>query len=276
MTQTAKPSPRRLIAQRGFALLIVLWSLVLLSVILTQLLAAGRSEAQLAGNLRNAAVAEEIANGAVQETLFHLVARGNQNWSPSGQYAVRIGKGRADIRVEPVSGKVNPNTVAAQLLNAMLGLCGASAAQTAQLTQAIFAWRGTPTTQGDDPTAAYRAAGLGYAPPGMPMQSLDELGLVLGMTPPILACLQPHMSLFQRGPDPSGSTDTLIARALAIAAEQGYTPVQAPPGPVDVVEISATATAGSARFVRRATARLTTSGAGRPVQILSWESGTKP
>ncbi|MDR3535940.1 MAG: hypothetical protein P4L71_05530, partial [Acetobacteraceae bacterium] len=65
--------------EAGFALLLVLWSLVLLSLILTQLLSAGRSEAQLAGNLRNAAMAEAIADGAVREAVFHLLG-GTPAW----------------------------------------------------------------------------------------------------------------------------------------------------------------------------------------------------
>ena len=76
--------------QRGFALLIVLWTLVLLSLILAQLLSAGRSEAQLATKLRDAAVAEAVADGAVQDTLFHLMAQGAQAWPPHGVHLVRM------------------------------------------------------------------------------------------------------------------------------------------------------------------------------------------
>jgi len=42
--------------QRGFALLIVLWSMALLALLLTQVTATGRSETQLADNLRRAIV----------------------------------------------------------------------------------------------------------------------------------------------------------------------------------------------------------------------------
>ena len=55
--------------ERGFALLLVLWTLVLLSLIVTGMVSAGRVEAQLASNLRAAAVAEAAADGAVHQGL---------------------------------------------------------------------------------------------------------------------------------------------------------------------------------------------------------------
>ena len=42
--------------QRGFALLLVLWAMVLLSLIGARIAACGRAEAQLAANVRDAAV----------------------------------------------------------------------------------------------------------------------------------------------------------------------------------------------------------------------------
>lgn len=58
---------------RGFALLIVLWAVVLLALLATRLMAAGRTELQLSANLRGAAEAEAAADGAVQEAMFHLL-----------------------------------------------------------------------------------------------------------------------------------------------------------------------------------------------------------
>ena len=57
----AEPPPR----QRGFALLIVLWAVVFLAFLVTQLTAAGRLETHIASNLRVAAVAEAAADGAL-------------------------------------------------------------------------------------------------------------------------------------------------------------------------------------------------------------------
>jgi general secretion pathway protein K len=261
--------------ESGFALLIVLWAMVLLALILTQLLSAGRSEAQLAGNLRNAAVAEAVADGGVADAVFHLLGSGAQAWPARGTHALRIGRGAVEVTVESLSGKVNPNTAGLPLLRAMIGLCGRGAADAARLAQAIAAWR-TPADEDDGNQAvgpvAYRAAGLPYAPLGLPFETDDELGLVLGMTPATLACLAPHMSLYQEG-DPSLHTDDpFVARALAVVAQQGGLTSDAAQGVPQVVRITSVATVVGARFVRRATVRLTPGGDGGPFRILNWDS----
>jgi general secretion pathway protein K len=56
--------------QRGFALLVVLWTLALLALLGTQLLATSRQDTQLAHNRLDAAVLEAAANGAVQRAVF--------------------------------------------------------------------------------------------------------------------------------------------------------------------------------------------------------------
>jgi Tfp pilus assembly protein PilX len=53
---------RRRTHERGFALLIVLWALVLLTLVFTQLVSAGRGEAELTANLRAGATAEAAAD----------------------------------------------------------------------------------------------------------------------------------------------------------------------------------------------------------------------
>ena len=211
---------RRPLRECGFALLIVLWSLVLLSFILTQLLSAGRTEAQLAANLRNAAVAEAMADGAVQEALFHLVAQGPQVWAPGQTHVVHIGRGVAEVSIENLSDKVNPNIADVPVLKAMFMLCGSPPARAVALAQAIVVWRGDASVgPGGNVFAAYQAAGAGYLPPAAPLESLDELGLIIGMTPQLLTCLTPHLSLYQDAPASLRSNDPFVASALRAAQQ---------------------------------------------------------
>jgi general secretion pathway protein K len=259
-------------AQReaGFALLIVLWSLVLLALILTQLLSAGRSEAQLASNLRDSAEMEAIADGAVHEAMFHLLAGGAQHWPTRGVHRLKIGRGLAEVRVEDTADKINPNSASPALLRALAGLCDAPDAAASQLAQAIVTWRSDDDATGTNPAAAYRAAGLSYAPPGLPFETLDEVGLVVGMTPPLLACMRPHLSLYQAGAPGPQSEDALVARALATATREGADALSAlPQGDEGLRTVTITATATlphGGRFVRRATVRLEDTS-----RILDWE-----
>lgn len=205
--------------QRGFALLIVLWTMALLALLGTQIVAAGRSDAQRARNLRAAAVVEAATDGAVQQAIFHLL---EQRWVADGaMHIVRLGPVAVAIRIEDEGGKVNPNIASETLLRALLAQVGVVPARAASLAAAIVDWR-TDTAQplpfgAKAPQDA--AAGLDYAPPGADFRSVDELAAVLGMTPALLARLQPHMTVFSDA-DPDASTrDPVVAAALGDPAQ---------------------------------------------------------
>lgn len=256
-------------------MLIVIWALVLLSLILTHVLSAGRSEAQLARNLRLAAEAEPVADAAVQNTIFHLLDRSPNGWPLHGRHHLILPGGAADVLVENVAGKINPNTADQPMLSAMLTLCGAAAPEADAISQAIMVWRaqaGTP----DAGIAAYRAAGLTYAPPGAPFETNDEIGLVIGMTPALRDCLLPHLSVYQENTTPSlTAADPLVAKVLELVArESGEASLL---GDDETAEPTVLITAaalgrGGGRFVRRATVRLVAGRLGRPFRMLTWEA----
>jgi Tfp pilus assembly protein PilX len=59
-------------ASRGFALLVVLWFLVLIAAIGTYLMANARSETAIARNILAAAHAEALADAGVAQAAFNL------------------------------------------------------------------------------------------------------------------------------------------------------------------------------------------------------------
>jgi general secretion pathway protein K len=264
----------------GFALLLVLWSLVLLSLILSQVLSVGHTEAQLAANLRRAAIAEAVADGAVQQTIFHLLQSPPRRVLPAMRSEVVLPDGMASVTVENLAGKVNPNTAAAPLLSSMLRLCGASSGTAATISQAILNWRSPPNQAGPAQNAIaaapYRSVGLSYAPPGAPFETSEEIGLVLGMTPALRGCLLPHISVYQHRDDPSliAADSFVIVAMTAAARETGDAMVNDADQSGDItVTITADAQLhGGGRFRRRATVRLTAGPDGQPFRILNWES----
>lgn len=265
------PSPTR---QSGFALLLVLWTLVLLSLVVTHVIAAGRGEARIAANLGAAAAAEARADGAVYETLFRLADSSDAHWTADGDPRVLSFKdARAVIRVLPLTGKVNPNLASEPLLAALFAVVGADPDKASDLAQSIAGWRGrdswfSPLAMR---LAPYRTAGLDDGPPGSPIESLDELGHVLGMTPELLKAVLPHLSLYQRGPPDPATADPTVARALR------HLPPAPPPAPDDgarrpgltvSIEVEVN-TVGGARFTRHAVARIDPVFA-RGYAVLAW------
>ena len=259
----------------GFALLLVLWSLVLLSLLITQLTASGRSEARLALNLRTNAVAEAAADGAIREAVFHVIDASAAHWSANGQpHEIRVPGAYVAVRIESEAGRVNPNTAQPELLSALLHAAGADTRTAGSIAMAIVDWRfpGDQPRQGGAKLPQYRSAGRDYGPPGTPFETLDELGLVLGMTPELLARLTPHLTLYHEGdPDPASADPVVLA---ALRETLGTLPATSQRFDETTLAITATALGeNNSRFVRRAIVRIGTGrGNGSLYEVLSWSA----
>jgi general secretion pathway protein K len=210
--------------ERGFALLVVLWSLVLLGLLTTQIVASGRTSLLLAGNLRAAAQARAQADGAINEALFHLLTPGADHWPADGTSHVLGSRGMpVVVRINSLAGKINPNLASTALLAGLFQAVGAAPDQAKQIAQAITDWRSLAATKQETQArlAVYQRAGLPYGPPGHDFADLSELADVAGMTPSLLANALPHMSLFQSDdPDPA-QADPVVRRALALSGQSG-------------------------------------------------------
>lgn len=262
--------------ERGFALLIVLWTLPLVTLIGTQLTAAGRFETRLAANLRSSARAEAVADGAVREAMFRL---SSGSWAADGTArAIRIGGGVAVVRAVDHAGRIDPNMTASPLMTALLRQVGLPSGEAARLVESLQQWR---MDSSDLPaiTARYHAAGLPYGPTGKPFRSVGEMGLVLGMTPQILAALAPHLTVFtELDPDPRVADPVVLAalRASGTATDRDKLGDRVA-GPL-VAGIEAVAIdPGGARFTRRAVVRIAAVDRSnpRPWRVLSWDSATE-
>ena len=260
-------------AERGFALLLVLWTLSLLALLLSSLLAEGRSDLSLATNLRAAASAEAAADGALAEAIFHLLPGTPQPWQ-AGPRTLAIGAARVRLLIGNEGGKVNPNLADPTLLTALLGAVGADPASAAMIAQAIVDWRGPELAPADHAAlmaqylARGRATGEIYLPPGEPFENLDEVGLVLGMTPALRDRLRPHLSLATLDDPAPALADPAVAAALA---QLGPAAGAATTTPGIAFSIEAYAETGGARFTRRAVVRIGATQSGRAYAILAWD-----
>lgn len=251
---TAIPRP----GDRGFALLIVLWAMVLLALLGTRIAASGRVEMQLVTNLRNSAVAEAAADAAVYEAMFHLMGAERQQWELEGQHHIALPHASVSFRVEDLAGRINVNTAWPELLAALLAGLGVPAGQAVSLAAAIVDWR-SPGQQASAHGARapeYAAAGRAYGPPGAAFHDPSELGDVLGMTPALLALLLPHVSVWgESDPDPAHA-DPVVRSALAAVGIRALSQRNAKPESLTVA-ITAKATGPDASsFVRFAVVQI--------------------
>jgi general secretion pathway protein K len=242
----------------------VLWTLVLIAFIVAHLTASGRTEIRIAGNLVADAVAEAADDGAIFVAVFNqLDPNPDQRWPLNGQAReVAIGNRRVMVQLEDEAGRINPSTASAALLEALLRTTGSDAESARRLAAAIGEWVGSAAVASrrhDAVLADYQAAGLDYGPPGEPLETLDELGRVIGMTPAVLAEIRPHLTLFGPPVPNPANADPIVAEALAESAKTAQAPLPANPTPPDLLTVRITATAvgpGSARVTRRAVVRV--------------------
>jgi general secretion pathway protein K len=265
--------------QRGFALLIVLWALVLIAFITAHVTASGRTEIRIAGNLAANAAALAAADGAIYQAIFNLSdPRPERRWAlDAAAHEIEIGRSRVTLRLEDEDARVNPSLASPALLEALLRVLGSDPGSAAGLANAIAEWvgSGTPRRPPVVALAEYQASGLDYGPPGTLLESLDELARVRGMTPALLAALRPHLTLFG-SPNPNrADADPEVAAALALLGQKtpgNVAPPTAPPNMVTARIHAAAQGPGNALVTRTAIARVGPSLPNGYI-LLAWENG---
>ena len=84
---------------RGFALVIVPWSMAMLALLGTQLTSTARLQMRLAAAARDTAIAEAAADGAIQHVMFALCTGGQLDAGGRGRaYSHRRSSGRCHGR----------------------------------------------------------------------------------------------------------------------------------------------------------------------------------
>src|SRR5246127_3460709 len=222
MWSLVPPTRRR---NGGFALIIVLWTLVLIGFIVAHLTASGRTEIRIAGNLVANSSSQAAADGAIFEAIFNLSdPQPEQRWPADGApRQVIVGSSRVILRVEDEASWINPSTASPVLLEALLRVTGSDPDTARRIATAMSEWVGSAAVPRPQETlvADYRAAGLDYGPPSAPFETLGELGRVLGVTPAVLMAIRPHLTLFgPPAPNPA-TTDPVVAAALALTSTIG-------------------------------------------------------
>lgn len=272
----------------GFALIMVLWFLVLIAAISTYLMANARSETAIARNIRAAATAEALADGAVAQTIFNQAGKITAGrWKLDGEpHVISLPGGEVTVRLYDEKQKINPNHASDALMVALFETAGVERGLARRLGASIADWVDSET----EPRALgaemqqYIDAGRSYGPPNAPIESIDELQLVLGMTPEILTMVRTYLTIHTESGEPDGRNASLVVRrALALAAhapidtdtEGEGMPVDTAldAGNEDLVRVVVTARASNGGvFVRDAVLQLV-SDSPKGYVVLDWRRG---
>jgi general secretion pathway protein K len=166
------------------------------------------------------------------------------------------------ISVQDEAGLIDLNVADESTIAGLFTSAGLAPAMAKTLASNVSDWR--EPVGGDDPNrkqgttdAQYAAAGLGYAPRHNPFQTVDELKLVMGITPALFARVAPALTVYSRDSsideqsapivvlnalyagDPSKLAQALSARNNPAQQQSGGN--SPPPGPPGVIPDSGTA-----------------------------------
>ena len=290
-------------AQRGVALIIVLWLTVLLTVIAAGFAYSMRTEALAARNAVALAQMRALADGAISRVAFELMRprTAAESWAFDGtvHYWQEDGATIAANAVDE-SGKIDLNTAPDALLrNLFETAAGVDDDTAARLIDAIGDWKDADDVRRPQGAEApeYQAAGLSYKPANAPFETVAELQRVLGMTPALYAAVADSLTVFSRQPSVNpayASRATLLALpnatpevvdayiaqrndALAQRLPLPAFPIATGAGAVSVWRIRAEATAADGViFIREAVIRPGGEDPLHPVTVLLWQESDRP
>jgi general secretion pathway protein K len=206
--------------QRGLALVVVLWVLVLLSLIAASFTYTTRTEVNLTRNLIEAAKAEALADAGINRAILGLMDPDEATrWKADGRvYIFRLG-GEGDeadaganevgpegsevrITIQDEIGKIDLNRAQDELLQSLFELAGLDPDEAAALVDAIVDFRDPDdlVRLNGAEDKDYAAAGLPWGAKDAPFEAVEELEQVLGMNLEIYRRVKPALSVFARRP----------------------------------------------------------------------------
>jgi len=204
-------------AQRGVALLLVMWACTLLAILLGGYAMLAHTEGLQASYQFEQTRAHYAAEAGVMRAIYALQAPNmNDRWVADGRvYPFAYDGAKVAVSVIAEGGKVDLNAATPDVLNNLFRNAGVDAPHAAAIAQAIVDWRSFPMTrqQAAQRAAVYAAAGRDYGPRNGPFLSIEELQMVLGMTPDLYEAVAPYVTIWSGRPSPDPNTAPLLALA---------------------------------------------------------------
>lgn len=282
---------------RGIALISVLWVVALLAVVAGGMSAGMQNETRLARNLIASAQARHAAEGGVHAAIGALVnSTGPSTWrADRSLHELALGDAVVRIAVSDESGKIDLNAAQDRLLDGLLKTVGVADWERPNIVDAILDWRDADsvTHLNGAEDSDYRAAEKRYGSKDSRFESVEELQLVLGLSPELYRKIKPALTVYsgRAGVNPAAASRLVLLAIPGVNAEtvdrymdsREQNLVEGPPPRLPLVDqrylSSSTGTTYSihaqARMQSGVTAHITATVKLRgttdaPVKILSW------
>ncbi len=178
----------------------VIWAIGLLSCIAVSLLWSGDVSYQLVRNVTETAQLEATVEAAINRAVLGLIdPRYDQRWRVDGvAQEFSFAGARIRVAIQDELGRIDLNHADGALLIALFQSAGLNSSAASGLVDKILDWRDSSGLKRLNGAASqdYRAAGFPYGPRNGPFQSLDELMLVMDMTPELFRRVEPALTVY--------------------------------------------------------------------------------
>jgi len=193
-----------LIRSEGFALVLVLWVLSLLTIMAGSFALSMRREAGIVtGSSNNAQAAAIAESGLAVAELMLMHPDPLQRWHTDGSiYQLDYADSKVRVRLLSEAGKVDLNSADQTLLQGLMVHAPVDEQLQTRLVNAILDWRDADDLvhiEGAE-KEEYKDAGLSYGPRNKPFQSIEELQLVLGMNDQVFKWLENRVTVYSGQP----------------------------------------------------------------------------
>jgi general secretion pathway protein K len=217
MSEPALMSARKQ-SSDGFIIVAVLWILGALAALATVYSIYVINTATALAVNDDRVKAQALVSAGVELTAYQLTAA--PELPPRGRFSFRLADANVGVEFSSESGRIDLNTAPKELLAGLFASLGVRRAIADELGERIVAWR-TPPAEGQDAEASnYRIAGRKYVPRGALFPHLDELSLVLGMSPELVEQVSPFLTVYSG----QSSINIMAAPSQVLAALPGMTP----------------------------------------------------
>lgn len=193
------------IDQRGVALVLVLWVLVLLTTMAISMSTTQRLELNMAANLTQERQARALVDAGIEfmalQLLLQRTGPEEEKWKADGMARPwRFNDRTVYVAATPENGRIDVNVATPEMLEELLRSVGLEDAQAAQIRDAILDWRDADDQRqlngAEDPQ--YEDAGRPYGAKDAAFASVEELRMVLGITPAIFDAIASALTVHSR------------------------------------------------------------------------------
>ncbi|MCK4493626.1 MAG: general secretion pathway protein GspK [Methylococcales bacterium] len=189
-------------SETGVALILVLWVISLLTIMASSFALTIKRETNLIANLRDHSKALAIAEAGITLAQLHLLlVDKEQRWRANGHiYASEFNGVKLRIKIQMESGKIDINKANEKFLSGMMKQTDVTEEKQQAIVNAILDWRdGDDLVRIDGAEARdYQAANLSYVPSNKAFQNIEELQLVLGITPELYKQIKPMITVYSK------------------------------------------------------------------------------